>query len=181
MGEFIVSNPDLRQNLGDELGATFQELQGKVGEAKAAELKAIVEAAASEAVDNLIEDRTAITAAGLESFASLVDNQPQITFWAQKSFRDKLVGGDETSAKFTYEWGRTNLNDALRGNCDRDLDQPATATIASVTLTKCLDKYADYVHTHKDLLTDGEKFRSLPSTWTSKGKSSTCRPTASPA
>jgi hypothetical protein len=158
----LAKDPD-RGEFGDAFDVKFQDMftgitDAKVRDARKAALKERIEAAASDAADLLIQDRKAIADAGLESFASLIDNQPQLNFSAQRHFRDKVVGGDETSGKISYEWGRANLNNALSDKCQQDLDTPATDTIDSTTLERCLSEYTAFVKANEQNLKDGDKF-----------------------
>jgi len=116
------------------------------------------ETAAIRTAEALTVKRQMFTDAGLESFASLIDNQPQLTLSAVKKVRDKVAGGDETSGKLTYEWSRVNLNNALRGRCQQDLDTPSTDKIDDDTLNRCLEQYTSYVTQNAKLLKDGDKF-----------------------
>ncbi len=43
-------------------------------------------------------------------YATLVDNQPQITITAKGRRRDELVGQDSFTLDVSYEWGRVNVN-----------------------------------------------------------------------
>lgn len=133
----------------------FKDMPGKIGPAKAQEVKEKVEAAANTAANRLTKDRKAFKDKGLESFATLIDNQPQLTITAQKNFRDPLVGGDETSGKLTYEWGRANLNNALSDSCNADLDTP-TPNLAKAS--PCLKDYSDFITENQALLKDVDKF-----------------------
>ena len=154
LADFIAKDPDLSK-LGDDFGLIFDAMPDKIGNAKAQELKRRVEAAANAAADRLKRARKAFSDAGLENFATLIDNQPQLTIAAQKNFRDPLVGGDETSGKLTYEWGRANLNNALGSSCNYDLDTPSPDP---AKLGRCLADYTDFVTRNQALLKDVDKF-----------------------
>ena len=154
----FLSDPDLKKPGVDLFALKFSEMPDKLGAAKAQEVKMRVEAAANAAADRLEQDRKAFTDAGLENFATLIDNQPQLTIAAQKNFRDPLVGGDEVSGKLTYEWGRANLNNALSNTCNDELDTPATDKIEAPKLGRCLAEFTDFTHKNQALLKDVDKF-----------------------
>ena len=141
---------------GDLLNTRFDAIGNA---AAAAELKAAVEQGQEEALAEEDSDQEIWMEAGLGHFADLLDNQPQLNVAAQQSFRDDLVGGDETTGKVSYEWGRANLNNAFRTKrCQDELNTPATDTIDPVLLDRCLTEYTAFVNKYKDHLKDGEKF-----------------------
>jgi len=143
---------------GDVLNKSFDSLAAQNSQA-AAELKAAVEKGQEEVLAQEAGDREIWLAAGLGHFADLLDNQPQLNFSAQQSFRDDVLGGDVTSGKVSYEWGRANLNNAFRTKrCQEDLDTPATNTIEAATLERCLTEYTAFVDKNQGHLRDGEKF-----------------------
>ncbi len=145
--------------IGDD-PVTFEDISAQLGEGKAnafAEFKQKFEAAANLAAAALAERRQMFIDAGLNRFANLLDNQPQLTFSANKWFRDSVVGGDETAIKVSYERGMANLNGALKRRCQEDLDTSAPETLSEETLTRCLADYTRFVKDHKDAVTDGNK------------------------
>ncbi|HEX3556747.1 MAG TPA: hypothetical protein VIA62_26290 [Thermoanaerobaculia bacterium] len=142
---------------GDLFNKSFQDLNAMAAGA-GTELKGAVEKAAGDEMALLESDREIRRKAGLGHFADLLDNQPQLTFSASKSFRDPVLGGDETSGKLNYEWGRANLNNALSSDCQRSLDTPATDKIDKETLSRCLAEYTKFVNDNATALKDGDKF-----------------------
>ena len=42
-------------------------------------------------------------------FAKLIDNQPQLVFTGEQTFRDPVVGPDETKVRISYEYGFANV------------------------------------------------------------------------
>jgi len=143
---------------GDLPHQSFDALAEKNADA-AALLKAATEKGVEEELALLASDRQIWLDAGLGHFGDLLDNQPQLNFAAQKNFRDDVVGGNETTARVSYEWGRANLNRALHNeSCRKELDTPATDTIDANTLKRCLTEYTKFINENKGHLMDGEKF-----------------------
>src|SRR5258707_10865477 len=66
-------------------------------------------------------------------FARLLSNQSQLYVWAGVHRRAAIVGQNETSAGVTWEIGRENLGDFLRGD-GRDCEANGT----------CLAAFSDY-------------------------------------
>ena len=106
--------------------------------------QATEEAAIGEA-DRLNRHRQALAKAGLGHFADLLDNQPQLHLSVQRRSLDPVVGGDETSAKLTYEWSLASFNNAMSSDCHRQLDNPDPRTVAAATLDGCLAQYTSFV------------------------------------
>jgi hypothetical protein len=139
---------------------TFEEVRSQLPQDQEddfAAFKEKFEAAADASAAALAVRRQMFADAGLDRFANLLDNQPQLTISASERFRDPVVGGDETSFKVNYEWGMANLNGALKGRCREDLDTSAPETLGSEILDKCLADYTRFVNENQDNLTDGEK------------------------
>lgn len=97
------------------------------------------EAAAKAAADLDASFSRALRTAGLDKFAALVANQPQLHVEAKLRSRDPVVGGDETSAKVTYEWSSINLNGALSDASCRDHEEE---------VSECLEAYQQYITTY---------------------------------
>jgi hypothetical protein len=155
--DFLVAHPEIV--IGDDL-PTFEEISSQLAEGQEGifdEFKQKFEAAANLAAAALAERRQMFIDAGLNRFANLLDNQPQLTFSANKWFRDSVVGGDETSIKVSYELGLANLNGALKRRCQEDLDTSAPETLSDEILARCLADYTRFVNDHKDDVTDGNK------------------------
>lgn len=75
---------------------------------------------------------------GLDLFGQLINNQPQLTITASRSFRDDLFGPDLFSGRATYEMGLGNNLNGFFNEFDprRCKDEPE----------KCLAKYSGYVN-----------------------------------
>jgi hypothetical protein len=142
------------QGVSIDEGTTFEDIRSQF--AQTDDFNRFVrkfEIAADRAADALQERQQKFTAAGLGSFAQLIDNQPQLTFSAEKRFRDPQVGSDEMSYKVNYEIGRRNLNRALGSSCQQSLKANAAPGLRA----GCLTTYTNYVDAQGDELDNGEK------------------------
>lgn len=87
-----------------------------------------------------------MSAARLESYHRLVDNQPQLNFTAEKKLRDPLAGSDELSVNVTYEGSWRHLNAATKGCAGKWETE------------ECLRSYMAYVDKWKDKIEKGYRF-----------------------
>lgn len=86
--------------------------------------------------------RQAVVDNRLGSFAALVDNQPQLSFSLERSFKDVLVGPDEWALEVRYELPLApNLN-RLRKTAGEEIS---------------LDDFSDYVGSKQDQLEDSDR------------------------
>lgn len=116
-----------------------------------------VERAIAQELDLFERHRETWRDAGMGYLGDLLDNQPQLTFSAQRRFRDPVAGGDEDWIKVAYGWGSANFNKALKdGNCAKELD--TTQPDGVPTLDKCLDFFTNYVNENTDEIKNGHKF-----------------------
>lgn len=158
-GNFFDEHQDQLVGVPDDpLAATFDQIAGIAGEATTLALKSRFEAWLNQERPMLEADRKAMKMAGLESFADLLDNQPQLLFTAQKKSRDPSVGGDETSYKLTYEWGMANFNNAMSADCHRQMDTTRTFEAGDPTPANCLAQYSSWVARNKDSMDKGTRF-----------------------
>jgi len=59
---------------------------------------------------------------GFSALKTLVNNQPQLVFTVEYRSRDELAGRNETSAKFSYEWGMYSVNATRKSReCNGDI------------------------------------------------------------
>ena len=135
---------------------TFDQVGKTCGPGPALAAKAQVAKAALAFYAPLGALRENLTAAGLDRFAELVANQPQLHVSVKRSERDPLVGANTTAGKLTYEWARVNLAAAMREDCHRRLESVATADPDFVE--ECTRQYNRYVTTHDAAIATGERF-----------------------
>lgn len=83
--------------------------------------------------------RSNLDAAGYFLLADLAANQPQLVFTASRSFRDELVGAEETTVKVSYERGWVNLN-GLRKGCGGTADLACLSRFLTADRRALLDK-----------------------------------------
>lgn len=113
--------PAALQELVTELGAMpgnpDTQTFGQMPAAQRARVERLVIDAAREAagIDDKIE--RLISETNYLGIPDLINNQPQFNVEASYRTRDPLVGPDEISGQFTFEYGLLNVNH-LRGTCD---------------------------------------------------------------
>lgn len=154
LGAFL----DLAESCFPEDGAgpndqmRFQEIEDSdlCGPVEKQRAQQLIAQAAQASRDELLEARAAIAEAGLLRFGELVANQPQLYLTAQLRKRDALIGGDERSAKFSYEWSMTNLAGSMSTSCHEKLNVGADQT--------CADAYKRYVADNEDSIAHGNRF-----------------------
>ncbi len=126
--------------------------------AKALAARRSVAAAAQAFYSNLRTLREKLVEAGLDRFGELVANQPQLHLSIKRNEREALVGPNATSGKLTFEWSRTNLNQALRSDeCHQDLELSAETADRDL-VKRCLAQYKGFMAKHGKEVTEGERF-----------------------
>lgn len=109
-------------------------------------------------VEHLAELKAAYKKNGLDRYGDLIDNQPQLVAKAKATVRDPLVGGDEYSFSFTYEWSAANLNQAMSASCDKQMDTSSPSALDSPVLDACLADYKTYVDENSEAIDKGQRF-----------------------
>jgi hypothetical protein len=148
LGELLQNNPDI---FLDDTGA---QKFGSIPDSGMRDLaKSLIERSARDAAEHRSALESAANAKGLDLFADLLNNQPQLFFSAAQRSRQDLVGSDELAAKLTYERGFFNLN-TLRGHLGTDC--PA-ADPASAAAKACLARYAVWINENRSRIKAGER------------------------
>jgi hypothetical protein len=149
---------EIQSDFEDPFQVTFAEIGRKKGTETRNRLMRLTEAAAAADSARLDKARQSLTAAGLDHFGELLDNQPQLYLTGQKRFRDPVVGTDETSAKLTYEWSMASFNQAMTKDCHTRLNTPNPAALDDGILKTCLDQYTAFVDANLAELKTGNRF-----------------------
>jgi hypothetical protein len=128
---------ELRDALGDDVDPD-STLWGEipVDKRSAAEPIIVKNARALRSLD--VSFRSAVNGRGLDLFGQLINNQPQLTITASRSFRDDLFGPDVWTVRAVYEKGLgNNLNGFFK---------ELRSTDCSTERTECLKKYSSYAN-----------------------------------
>lgn len=92
---------------------------------------------------------TKLAASGVDLFAELLDNQPQLFVTASARQVEDYFGSDEFAFGVTFETGMANLNSALRA---------ADSSLANGAATTVLEGYRSYVAGHRSSIEAGQRF-----------------------
>lgn len=94
---------------------------------------------------------------GIDAFAELLDNQPQLIFELSHRDREDLVGATETVGTFRFEWSKVNLKNAMSQECHQELEDEDYLTVDPARRSECLEEYSEYVAEHRDAIEKGHR------------------------
>lgn len=145
LGRLIQANPELFD------GETFGGIEDPGVRASA---KALVQLSARSAAEHTTTLEEMVKMKGLDLFADLVNNQPQVYATAAYRSRQELVGPDELTAKFSWEKGFFNIN-SMRGKLGADC--LAKVNTSGTAVPECLASYSDWVTKNRSRIKAGER------------------------
>jgi hypothetical protein len=97
-----------------------------------------------------------VDAAHVETFAKLINNQPQLHASVSYKDRNPVVGANETALSITYEWGyRANVNLA-----EKHISEKCGSGTALTRTPECiLRSFTDYVVTNASAIEAGDRLK----------------------
>jgi len=94
---------------------------------------------------------------GIDAFADLLDNQPQLIFEISHRDREELVGADETIGTFRLEWSKANLKNAMSRECHEQLEDEDYLDVGPSVRSECLKEYREYVAARRNTIEKGHR------------------------
>ncbi len=151
----VFGEVDVTSLIGDQRVRSMSENEKKLA-FKSKRLEVLEEFEAAARQEKTFEDRVAELRknTGLDQFAALLNNQPQLHFSLALRFRGDLVGPDQTTIKATWETGIVNLN-SLRDVSGRSCGPVAAAE--SRRATECLRSLPVFVQENREALRSAQR------------------------
>lgn len=107
----VVQEHHLADDVADELSDSKLSFVDALQDASEAQKLADATEASVRARQARLQGLRAVLSAGRYfEFAKLIDNQPQFVLSGEQTFRDPVIGPDETKIRVSYEYGFANVN-----------------------------------------------------------------------